>query len=276
MELTNFKFKDWFFSLLPFHFKLNDTYKDTNGEGILERFLRNPGDEIDEQVIPFIEGYIAATSLGGDPKFLTHIAYTLGNPPDLWLGNDNTKYDLFLQHVVSIYKIKGTIKSYELMFLLLGYIVTIVEYPEYVPAAFDSGGEFDSGLYFDGKCPTCSDYSIFITPANVDCYNPQLYVITQQMIDLFWLIIKWLEPINAHLIEFTPLVTVCDDVNACIDEHVTAELYSVPGFDLGNDFDDGNEFEQYEGVMMLLLDTDNCSGIPPGDYSYDDYNDDFY
>jgi len=261
MELTNFKFKDWLFNQLPLYFHQNDSYVDNSGEGLLKRYLRNFGEEIDEQIIPFIENYINASSLEGERKFLTHIANTLGTPPDVWLGNDPSRYDRFLHYIVDIYKIKGTIRSYELMFILLGYIVNVIEYPESSVTRFDSDEHFDEGYKFDMGCPTCSDYSIFISPDGLDCSIGQYQAVSQAMVDLFNIIINFLEPINANLRDFVMMVDVCDEIDGCMDDSVKITLEDHTLFDTSQNMDEEN-FDTFTIISTQVVATSNCT-IPP-------------
>lgn len=54
-EHTNFFFKHF-----PYYYKENDTYKDSNGKGLLERFLEIFCNEVDEEVSPYLDnlGYL--------------------------------------------------------------------------------------------------------------------------------------------------------------------------------------------------------------------------
>jgi len=49
-------FKTYIFKLLPFLFKKEDTYKNVNGEGLFERFTQALGEELDQEVIPAVQG----------------------------------------------------------------------------------------------------------------------------------------------------------------------------------------------------------------------------
>lgn len=137
------QFKDYLFGLLPSFFKENDTYKDTNDEGLLERYLRNFGLEIDGEVMNRIEDYLTQVDpLVCDEKFLNHIAYALGNPPDI--TSSVAEYRKFLIYSLAIYKIKGTRRSYEILFNLLGLNVFIKE--EYIDdVLYDNAEIYDKG-----------------------------------------------------------------------------------------------------------------------------------
>lgn len=164
-----FLFDTSFWDKLPSYFHEEDTYKDGSNKGLLQRYLRIFGLELDESIVPYINNYLDQV----DPKtasnnFLTHIAYALGNPLDIF--SDASKFSLLLQYIMSIYKIKGTIKSYEVYFKLLGLTAYIVEHFDNINTYYDSGILYDTDLIlYDSYCDSCSDYSIFFKDINQAC-----------------------------------------------------------------------------------------------------------
>ena len=51
-------FKTYLFDKLPGFFKREDTFKDGNDEGLLERYLKIFGEELDENVSDDIDNYL--------------------------------------------------------------------------------------------------------------------------------------------------------------------------------------------------------------------------
>ena len=134
---------------LPNYFHDYDTYKDSNGEGLLIRYLSIFGDEIDQEISPTIECFLnIIDAQNTDAKFLVHLSDVLGNPPDIF-GNDEM-YRNLLSYIVSVYKIKGTKPAYELFFSLLGFDIELEEIPlddQFID--YDTGGEYDTGLIYE-------------------------------------------------------------------------------------------------------------------------------
>jgi hypothetical protein len=240
------KLVNWFFERLPHYFKKNDSLKDSNGKGTLERYLSLFGAELDDEVINYADGYIAGTALDAniksiidasecDPKYLYNIAYALGNPPDLF--KDPVKYRNILIHILSYYKIKGTKKGYQVFFALLGYNATIIEYPP-VSIRYDSGYKYDDGKIYDRGCAYCSDYEIVLSPLQANCEDPS----TQSLLDpsifpLLEQVVEFNEPINANLLAFVSKILVCDTIEVCTSEDLTITVYRVNGYDKGFSYD---------------------------------------
>lgn len=195
-------FKDWIFTLFPLRFKRDDTYKDANDKGLLERFMESFGDEIDNEIIPYIENYLDIfDALNVSDELLGHLADTLGNPPDT-LGYPD-KYRLLLKYLVSLNKLKGTIPAYELLFKIFGVNIVIDEF-EIDKHFYDTGEYYDDGsILYDTNCPICSGYEIQISDpynnfplfATIDSYPDLL----ENLIKL----VKYVEPINAQWLSMT-------------------------------------------------------------------------
>jgi len=234
-------FRDWFFNKLPAYFKQEDSYKDANGEGLLERYLRIYGLEIDEEIIPQIENYLDIIDpLICDEKFLNLIAYQLGNPPDFF-GNTSL-YRKFLSIIIQIYKIKGTRKSYIQLFALLGYTVDLIMfYP--TDSVYDNEEIYDDEplVLYDDVCGTCVPYFILFYPEDTDCQNPQVYYIPEVGPDIWQLFRRvacFLEPINAKLLGIIPTLPICEKVSLSISEQVIITIEDQIYYDDNNEYDE--------------------------------------
>jgi len=160
------------FGKLPYYFKENDTYKDGNNEGLLERYLEVFCAELDAEVSPYIDelpDLVDAEALTGltraNPlEFLNVISDSLGNPPDIGL---ETEYITLLRHVVWIYKTKGTRKSVELFLAIFGYAIntmtesatTEVTYDADTPVEYDTS---PTPLTYDVGFAFYSDFELII------------------------------------------------------------------------------------------------------------------
>src|ERR1019366_6410421 len=68
--------------LFPTFYKDNDTYKDSNDEGILERFLQVCGNYFQDQVIPDIDNIMNLIDIDNtDPIYLNYIWELFGSIP---------------------------------------------------------------------------------------------------------------------------------------------------------------------------------------------------
>lgn len=239
------EFRDWLFNRLPPYFKLYDTYLDINKEGLLERYLRVYGLELDEEIIPGLENYLDILDpLLCDEKFLNHIAYQLGTPPDLF--NTTSLYRKFLSIILGIYKIKGTRKSYILLFSLLGYAVDlIINYPE--DTVYDDGNEYDDEEnFYDDTCGTCVEYTIIFHSSEADCQHPELFIIpeiTEEIEQLFRRVACFLEPINAKLLGLIPSMPICESVGVSFSEEVTITINNLVFYDTESEYDDNLEYD---------------------------------
>ena len=116
---------NFLFGKLPYYFKENDSYKDGNDEGLLERYMEIFCAEIDNELSPFIDEVLDITNaeaLSGltrdnPTELLQHISELFGNPPDVGIGEtysgDEDEYIILLRYIVHILRTKGTRKSLE-------------------------------------------------------------------------------------------------------------------------------------------------------------------
>lgn len=250
-------FQDFFFKQLPLMFKRDDSYKDINGDGLLERYLRVFGLEIDNEVIPYAEEYMEIMDvMTTDEKFLPLISYGLGNPPNLLY--DPALYRKLLRYILAYYKIKGIKESYELFFALLGYTVTVVEYPEQ-DVRFDSGYLMDDGNLMDEHCVTCSDYELFLMLTGAHCDPTAVILLDEALLALIELIISFTEPINAVLLHITNMVEACEDIDGCISENISISVTETIAMDSGYIMDDAIELDTTTKIFEQELDLE-CTG----------------
>jgi len=273
-----FQFKNFFFDQLPLYFLRNDSYKDSSGRGLLERYLEIFGLEVDEKIKPLIDNYLNIIDpLTVTPKHLYHLAYSLGNPPDIF--KDPARYAKLLSYIVTIYKIKGTRESYRLFFALMGFNVTLIEHP-YIEGYLDSGFTLDNGLTFDTACPTCSEYSLIITtllnPGAVSpCVQSQFTTLNQTTINLISAVVKFLEPINAKLRDLVNGGLVCEYVSFCYEDNVTLILVDGNSYDSSVILDDLNIMDNSNVVSTINIINLTCTiSLPPAPV-FGSFNEDF-
>lgn len=155
--------KEYVISLVDDYILSSDSYKDVNGKGFVQRYLEIFGAELDEYYYPLIEGLenewnpLTVTNTG----YLDYIAFLLGDIPNI--ATDTESYRRVLTYIVSIYKIKGTLKSiYAILYPLKVVVTDIVELD---PGAvqYDTGLTYDDGHLYDNNCPQCSEFDLEVT-----------------------------------------------------------------------------------------------------------------
>ncbi len=262
-----FTFQKFLFSQLPLYFKINDTYKDTNDRGLLERYLEIFGVEIDDEIKPQVDNYLSIINpFETDAKFLTTLGYTLGSPPDLL--NDDTKYAKLLAYIMSIYKIKGTAKSYESLFALLGFAVTISELPPAEPTLLDDGNILDEDNLvletLDTGCPPCSEYEIVVSTlltTGGGCPPPSFGVVNNTILPTFIKIIEFNQPINAHLKGLINGGQLCENIDLCIESIINIDTLLLTALDNLLLLDEGNLLDDYVIISSEVV-SEGCDGNP--------------
>lgn len=200
---------NYLFGLLPYYFKENDSNKDGNGEGTLERFLEIFCTEIDAEVKPFLEGTGILNNAedydnlptSDKTKFLIHLSDVLGNPPDIF--GSEAKYKSLLSHIFEIYKYKGTVRSLSNFLALLDWEIS--DYFE-IPGTgntYDMDLDYDAGcMFYDEACVSFSRYSLTIT----DTEGTTVKTPTEpELAKLRDVIENFLQPVNTILMELRVL-----------------------------------------------------------------------
>lgn len=277
-----FIFQKFLFRQLPLYFKVKDTYKDNNDRGLLERYLEIFGVEIDDEIKPQIDNYLSIINpFETDAKFLTTLGYTLGSPPDLL--NDDAKYAKLLAYIISIYKIKGTAKSYESLFALLGFLVTISELPPSEPTLLDDSNILDEdnteAETFDTGCPPCSEYEIIVSTlltTGGGCPPPTFGVVDNTILPTFIKIIEFNQPINAHLKGLINGGKLCENIDLCIHSLITIDTLLITALDNLLILDDSEIMDDYVLSSSQVV-SEDCSGnpLPLGGIGFAEIENDF-
>jgi hypothetical protein len=242
-------FRDWIFSKLPAWYKESDTYVDANGEGLLERYCRIYGLELDEEYVDQLEDYTRILDpLITDSKFLNLIAYQLGSPTDIF--SDESLYRRFLSIIIQIYKVKGTSIAYDLIFGLLGWNVQlIIIYPQDIVYDDDHKYDEEEPVLYDDVCGTCVEYYLLITPIGTDCQNPGAWI-NPDISDIYNELKKaicFIEPINAKLLGIVPTLPICEEAGLSPSESIVIEISETINYDEDHLYDDS---EVYDSTLL--------------------------
>lgn len=249
------RFKDYIPNLISSYHRENDSYKDTEGNGILVRFIQAHGEELDE-FVKFSESYLNIRDIDlTEIKFIQLIAHELGNPPDIFLDDD--KYRKILRNTVSIYKYKGTRKSFEMFFGVLGFDISIIEYDSsfnnVIDIEYDESYNYDGNYSYDGlgsglNCSPCSYYDIIFN--YVDYMN---MILPQLTWDLLNIAIEFNQPINALIYNITFQLPLDDTIYVILDDDEDHDVIKVPTYDSEFIYDDIEEGIIYDAITPLAI-----------------------
>lgn len=286
MGILGTAWRSFIFNKFPPYFKTNDSYINDDGEGLLERYLSVPGEYM-EEVEDFADNWVINVK---DLKtcyvqYISLHANDLGNPPDIFpydINNEN--FRKFLTYVVSIYKIKGTLRSYQVLFGLLGYRVEWVEEP-FIPANWDESTLEDSynGLNplqlellginakyqnwdefnWDMVCQKCVYYTLLISNLTDSTTEFDFTTISPEVLTNLMQIVELVEPIDARLLALMQAINIDEEVNIDLDEEINITCFLFDSWDSINwdDFNWDNTTPSCDETILSSL----------GDYN-SDYN----
>lgn len=186
----DFKLTPRLFGYFGKNAKVQDSYKDINGQGIFERYNLCVAGDYDDEMSDDVDNFVDRTIVPDQVKtiLIPYLESLLGNP--VVVLNDVLYRRKILRFAQKIYDIKSTPLSYTILLRMLEFdTITIQEFT--VTSGFDSSLTFDDPVrLFDTVEKNCSDYSVLLTGT---------IPISQETFDAVNRIIDFLEPINADL-----------------------------------------------------------------------------
>ena len=161
---------NYLFGLLPYYFKANDTYKDVNDEGLLERFLELFCEEIDTQVSYPIDSILYIfdalsydlLAVNNPNDFLNYLAENFNNPPDI--GTED-QYKILLRYLAHILRVRGTRKGIELFLAIFGYRIKSLNEYSLDLNIYDNTpnpSKYDQSLQYDNEFIFYSEFDLII------------------------------------------------------------------------------------------------------------------
>lgn len=184
-------FRDYVFNrLFDHYYKAKDTYQDSEGKGILERFIEVCSGYLDNEIIPDIDNFIYCLDVDkSNPIFLNYLweyfgfipysygVITKGEPYteenlERWIKEDRgfptADCRAILKYAISLYKIRGTKKFYEILGKFYGISIDLTEADEDTKRELlgdirDGSVKYDIYSHFD------ENYSTFDT--ETDCWE---------------------------------------------------------------------------------------------------------
>jgi len=197
--------KSFIFSLFSYSDGLTDTNKipvqseedslTVEYKGQLQRFNENLARDWDENLLPTIDNLLENTFIASSAydKFIPYLEDLFGIPA---MSQDIEARRRILKNVLPMYKVKGTINSYKILFSLLGFDSVEVE-------KIELDGGWDNPFFtFDSDSRTFD--------SNPDCYPCSYYrlkltgtiALTQGLYSFIEEVLKIIEPINAKMYSF--------------------------------------------------------------------------
>lgn len=179
-----FRFKGFLFNNFFTDFdKRTDPNKDADGKGTVERYQEIFEEEYDDTILPKVETlqrHVISPRHMLD-RYIPYGEDTKGYLPEHWPWFAAQSIQIrrnILMIMPSLYKIRGTIRAYNIMFAWVGLTATIEEIDPI-------GGAFDlpdhtwdmPGRTFDADCPTCSKFKIHLTGPNEELTPDQMAAI---------------------------------------------------------------------------------------------------
>ena len=232
-------FKDYIFGLLPHYFKASDSYKDSYGKGLLERFLESLGQEWDDNLLVKLEDTINLYDVDlVNDDFLTLIAEKLGSPPDI---TENDRYQDILRYIVSIYKIKGTKEALIVYFDIAGYYINIIE--QNLDDSIYGFFNYDSGVPYDKNCQLCTPIDITFISKEHDATNPSLTYIDQDTLDRLNKALAFNLPVNVKVDNLINSVPYEEAAAKSFAEDIVVKRLQAQQYDMF-DYDDGFTYDQ--------------------------------
>ena len=148
---------DIFFNSLPEYFHINDSQKDSEGKGILQRYLSVFQEKSEEYKVD-IDGLsdLAFTNTTED-QYLVLIGNFLGNP--FKMTQDSDDYRTLLKNVLKIYPYKGTEEGLNRLAGLFGVNLTI-DIRDNDPTVYDDSHFYDNERTFDSSCTFCGRITV--------------------------------------------------------------------------------------------------------------------
>lgn len=191
--------KDKIFALFGRNDALNDSYKDGNGKGLLQRFNEMLAGDYDDHVDPLVVGIFenVLNPVSCFERYLPFLEEGHGNRQLFITGGTDVRRKI-QNYILRLYQIKGTVFGYKHLFKLMGLNVTITEF--YNNYSFDSAVTFDDAeRHWDMFCLPCSQYCLDIS--RIDLTTDPL---TDEELLAINNIIVFNQPINTKLkcIEF--------------------------------------------------------------------------
>lgn len=185
----------YFFGSLPRYFWENDSYKDNEGKGFVQRFTT-----VAQLEAETIHGDIKNLSQAMSPgevkdSHLYMLGSIFGDPPTLFLNK--AYYRKLLENLPNLLKRKGTLQALKDIFLIMGVTASITDITPTKPK-YDLGLKYDEGHKYDQECNPCFIFDIELDDpdGNIPIEPPR---ISQKIFQELQWIIYYVTPINGTL-----------------------------------------------------------------------------
>lgn len=149
-------------------FHREDSNKDNSSKGFLQRYVETLAEDMDTYVLNSLYSFIDDTTVPDKvlDKFIPYLELQLGLPV---IHQDLSIRRKILISAIDIYKNKGNLKSYQLIFKAMGFDSIEISPVEILKGGFDNSIGFeDANRTFDiGKCQRCRYYTLNLNGSGV-------------------------------------------------------------------------------------------------------------
>lgn len=239
----SFTFQGWFMKQLPVYYTQTDTIK-KGGKGMLARYLSLYEDELDDNIVSFITNFLdildidtltTDSPVGSTDPYLPLLGGNNGEPPDI--TSLPIDYRRVIKYAIRIYKLKGTIPGYQLLFRLFGLGCSISEDNSEVTTKYDAS-YYDETFHYDDSCGKCSTYSIACWNLSGSSTTPFTNLqLDPKIIPQMMRFLGWIQPIDVDLAyfawctkfvdSFTTNPTNANHANVIIQDVVVYDNYYI-------------------------------------------------
>jgi len=141
------------FGYLPDYFKINDTYKDSNDQGFVERYLEAFEEEFEDIKTLITSAHDIRDALITPSDILQYLSDMMKNPPGLI--SDEPILRKLLSLIFNLNHLKGTEIGFIKYWFVLGINATITLDKQY-GFTYDDGEIYDDNKLYDTDCNTCT------------------------------------------------------------------------------------------------------------------------
>jgi len=191
-----FNFRNWIFSLFPDSIRRDDSYKNNENKGLLERYTQVIDHEVDEEIYPHIRDiFNLLNAKVVDIKYLPYLAYSLGDAP---LTSSTTVNRKLIAWLNTLWAIKGKDEAYAWLGNLFGIRLKPIWTYGARPVRYDNYplDIYDDSLKYDTTCPKCSTLTLAYHNQTDDYDTPTHNAVTQADLDLLEELVLFIIPID--------------------------------------------------------------------------------
>lgn len=196
-------------NLFPDYYRDKDTYKNSDGRGLFERFMDTFSTDIDEEILPKIESLVP-NIVNYDGDYWRELTEGFGN--EYYLINDDLTIKLAKTWIRLMHH-KGTRVGLDILLKEILWVdYELVDVTDYILFHYDSNDSYDTGgHHYDSDCSKFLMYRINLT---VTIYPPTQ--VTPQWVQDQTIVSNNLI-LSPYIAQLVKLINALQPVNAVLD-----------------------------------------------------------